>query len=277
MLYIGDNLLLSYFEANEKYKLDELVNAKLYKVADTPLTYRQTNTLDKDNLLPKDAQTGRGWRKYSLKELVYLSLVSELKQFGVQHVHLRQLWDSFFKEPEKVKNGRATTAPNKGIGNIAIGCVFGQVEILLVIDKNGDTTFYDPTHFLLFGVDKTSCLVVRVNDVVNKLLEQTGKKAFPIKWSLGSTFLGDISRQPANDKEKIVFELLRNNNYTTIRVKKTNGQIGIIYAGKNSSTSENITPEKLREIINSKDYQDINIVKRDGKIVNLTVEETIKP
>jgi len=29
--------------------------------------------------------------------------------------------------------------------------------------------------------------------------------------------------------------------------------------------------------VSEKDFQDINIIKRDGKIVNLTVEETIKP
>lgn len=277
MLYTGDNILISYMEAVEKYKLDRIINDRFYRVADTPLTYRQTNTLDRDNLLPKADRRGKGWRKYSLKEMVYLFLVSELKQYGVQHVHLRDLWDTFFKEPERNKKGFITGGMNKNYGDIAIGCVFGCIEMLLVIGKNGEANFYDPAHFLLFGDDKPSYLVINVNSVVNKVLEQTGKGTFPIKWSLQSAYIGDTSRQPVNDKEKVLLDTLRDKNYTTIKVKKTNGEIGVIYAGKYSATNENITLEELNKIVDSKDYQDINIIKRDGKIVNLTIEETIKP
>lgn len=46
MLLISDNLLIKYLKANDNLKLDEFINKKLFTVADTPLTYRQVNSLD---------------------------------------------------------------------------------------------------------------------------------------------------------------------------------------------------------------------------------------
>lgn len=273
MLFIGDNLFVKYLEADEKFKLREMVNKKRFTVSDTPLTYRQTNTLDKDKLLPRDPEREKGWRKYSFKELVYILLIYELKQYGLQHEQLRELWNCFFREPKKV-NG-LPVVPNKSVADTVIGCVFGQVEILLTIGKKGEIIFYDPLHFLFFRNNETA-LVVNVNDIVNKLLVKTGKEPFPVKWSVRSTYFdkGDVE---ITHKEQVLLNLLRNNDYSTIRVKKINGEISLIYAGKNPMKAGDITPNELKKIVSEKDYQDINIVKRDGKIVNLTIEETIKP
>lgn len=273
MLLITDNLLAKEFEAGEKYKIAEAINTKSFTVSDTPLTYRQTNTLDKDNLLPKSPNRKKGWRKFSFKELVYVLLVSELKQFGLQHEQLRYLWNCFFREPKKV-NGIPIT-PNKSIADTVIGCIFGKVEMLLAIDKDGLVRFYDPVHFILLR-QETSSLVVRVNDVVNKILKQGGKDTIPIKYSTQRAYL-DMVDTETTEKEQVLLNVLRNKDYSTIRVKKSNGQISVIYAGKNSVNAGDITPEELKKIVSEKDFQDINIIKRDGKIVNLTVEETIKP
>lgn len=263
MLYITDNFLLEHQKADKKFKLSEFVNTKRYTVSDTPLTYRQTRTLDQDNLLPKDPKRAKGWRKYSFKELVYILIVYELKQFGLQHEQLKGLWNSFF--------GRS----GKSVGDIVIGCVFGEVEILMAVDKDGKVSFYDPIHFILLRKEGSS-LVVRVNDLVNKLLKQIGKEAIPIKYSTQKAYL-DMVDTEATEKEKVLLDVLRNKDYSTIRVKKSNGQISVIYAGKNSVNAGDITPKELKSIVSEKDFQDINIIKRDGKIVNLTVEETIKP
>jgi hypothetical protein len=273
MLFITDNLLVKEFEVGEKYKVAETINTKNFTVSDTPLTYRQTSTLDKDNLLPKNPNRKKGWRKFSFKELVYVLLVAELKQFGMQHEQLRYLWNCFFREPKKI-NGKPVT-PNKSFADTVIGCIFGKVEMLMTVDKDGKVYFYDPIHFILLR-EEGSSLVVRVNDIVNKLLKQIGKDSIPIKYSTRSAYL-DMVDTETTKKEQVLLNVLRNKDYSTIRVKKSNGQISVIYAGKNSVNTGDITPEELKKIVSEKDFQDINIIKRDGKIVNLTVEETIKP
>ena len=276
MLLISDNLLIKYLEANEKLKLDEFINKKLFTVADTPLTYRQVNSLDADNLLSEERKNNQGWRKFSFTELIYVLIVNELKKFGLKHEQLKQLWEAFFKEPAKGEKGMVTQIEiNKGIGEIAVGCVFGQVEIILSIDKEGQIVFYDPTHYALFYENSKSQIQIRLNDFVNNLLVKSKKEPIPITWSARQAIL-DGYRFELTTKEEELLRIIRNTDYNAIRVKKSDGEITLVYAEKIRDGSNGTTTQDLIEMLNTKDFQDISIIKRDGKIVNYKIEETIK-
>lgn len=274
MLLISENLLIKYLLLNDELKLDEFINKKLFTVADTPLTYRQINSLDTDKLLTNDREEKQGWRKFSFKELVYVLIVYELKQFGLKHEQLKSLWECFFKEPTKSEKRKAAKIElNKGIGEIAIGCVFEQVEITLVLDSKGEVIFYDPIHYLLFS-GKPS-LQIKLNDIVNELLKKIGKEQIPINWSVQEEALYGKEHK-LTTKEEELLTIIRNRDYSSIRVKKKDGEIALVYAEKIRDGSNGTTTQDLIEMLNTKDFQDINIVKRDGKIVNYKVEETIK-
>lgn len=276
MLLISDNLLIKYLQANDKLKLDEFINKKLFTVADTPLTYRQVNSLDTDKLLTNDRKEKQGWRKFSFKELIYMLIVNELKKFGLKHEQLKQLWEVFFNEPTKSEERTvAKIELNKGIGEIAIGCVFGQVEIILSIDKEGQVVFYDPTHYALFYENSKSQIQIRLNDFVNGLLVKLKKEPIPVTWSTRQAIL-DGYRIELTTKEEELLRIIRNTDYNAIRVKKSDGEITLVYAEKIRDGSNGTTTQDLIEMLNTKDFQDISIIKRDGKIVNYKIEETIK-
>lgn len=276
MLLISDNLLIKYLHANDKLKLDEFINKKLFTVADTPLTYRQVNSLDTDKLLTNDREEKQGWRKFSFKELVYVLIVHELKKFGLKHEQLKQLWQAFFKEPAKgEKRQVAEIEINKSIGEIAIGCVFGQVEITLSIDNDGQIVFYDPDHYALFYENSKSQIQIRLNDFVNDLLVKTKKQPIPVIWSIRQAIL-DGYKFDLTTKEEELLKIIRNTDYSAIRIKKKDGEIALVYAEKIRDGSNGTTTKDLVEILNTKDFQDISIVKRNGKIVTYRVEETIK-
>ena len=89
--------------ADERGKFEEiriLINEKKYKVADTGLTYRQASYINK-NILEDDRENKQGWRKFSLKEVIYLSLVQELRLFGLNDNQLINLKKSFFSNKYK--------------------------------------------------------------------------------------------------------------------------------------------------------------------------------
>ncbi len=272
MLMISDGLLIKYLEANEKYKIQEFVNRKIFTVSDTPLTYRQINTLDADKLLSNDRQDKKTWRKFSYKELVYVLIVSELKNFGFKHEQLKQLWQSFFSEP---KANIGEIAINRSIGETAIGCVFGEVEIILCVDNEGRVVFYDPTLYSLFYQTSKPQIQIVLNNIVNNLNLKTGKKEIPVKWSLQEDVLRGM-KHDLSIKEEELLRIIRNVEYNAIKVKKKDGEISLVYAEKNRAEKNGTTTQDLIEMLNTKDFQDISIVKRDGKIVNYKVEETIK-
>lgn len=276
-LHIGEPLELRFLEADEKFKLREFFNKKAFRVSDTPLTYRQVNVLDNDSLLGEKRSDSRAWREFSPKEVVYLLIVSELKNFGFEHKKLRTLWEAFFKEPTLDKSKMAIPQLNKGVSEIAIGCVFGQVEITLVASSDGDIAFYDPANYAVH--DKhlmsipTTHIKLNLNHYVNEMLQMMKKKPFPIKWSISDEYIQSavLDMQP---KENKLIEIFRNSEYKTLRIKKKDGDTLVIHAER--SSGDKITEDDFAKLLKEKAYQTVTATNRDGKVVSLKVEETIK-
>ena len=272
MLLITDNILLEYLKASEKFRLDDFLNKKKFKVSDTPLTYRQVNSLDTDKLLATDRKIKQGWRKFSFKELIYILLVNELKKFGLKHEQLRHLWEAFFKEPVKKKVNKIRI--NKFIGECAIGCTFGQVEIKIAIDSEGGVIFYDPPHSILLDITSGSkpLIIIRLNDIVNELLKKMGKEPIPITQSLSRDILDNVK----NVKEEELLKIINNKTFGVIKIKKKNGDIDTVYAERINEPNAKITVQDLIKIINSKDFQTVTATKTNGIIVRYKTEETYK-
>lgn len=274
MLLITDNLLVKYLEVNDELKLGDFFNTKRFKISDTPLTYRQANALGEDKLLSTDRETKQSWRKFSFKELVYILIVNELKKFGLKHGQLKHLWEAFFKEPVKQKINKAEI--NKFIGECATGCTFAEVEIKMSINSYGNVIFYDSFHSVFLDNISGSkpTIIIRLNDIVNNLLKQMGKPSIPVTWTQSKLVFDNV--QDISLKEGEVLKIIRDKNYSVVRIKKKDGDIAVVYAQTDLDTSKGLKQPDLIKLINAKDYQDIRIIRRDGKIVNWKVEETIK-
>jgi len=80
---------------------------------------------------------------------------------------------------------------------------------------------------------------------------------------------------PNSIKAEELLKIIRDKKYNSIRIKKQDGEISVIYAEKQNSEGE-LKISELKKIIDAKNYQDIQLTKRDGKIVNYKIEETIK-
>lgn len=257
MLQISDSLILKYSEVKEISKLEEFINKKIYTKSDTPLTYRQINSLGTDRLLSEDRENEKGWRKFSFKELIYIQIVNELKKFGLKHEQLKELHKEF-----------------NTYGEVVIGVVFAQVEILITVNETGHVVFYDPANYALLLNPSKTHLQIQLNNFVNNLLVKLGKTPVRIKWSIKKDVL-DAYRVNLSSKEEELLKIVRDENYDMVRVKKKNGAVAIVYAEKNKDKNE-IKPRDLINILETKDFMDLTVVKRDGKIVDYNLTDTIK-
>lgn len=275
-MFILEGTTTKYLTSPEKGKVSEFINTKVFSVADTPLTYRQINLMDTDNLLSKDRDNDKGWRKFSLKELIYIYIVSELKKFGFKHEQLSQLWMAFFKEhiaSEDKKTGEIQI--NKGTGEMVLGCVFGGIEITLCVDSSGQIVFYDPFNYSILYQNSKSQIHINVNNITNSLLAKYGYTQIPINDSLQEAAF-NWNKVDMTHKEEKLLEVIRNKDYTTIEVKKKNGEVYLLHAGKVHDGENNVTMNDILKMVKEKDFQDISISKRNGKIANYKIEETIK-
>lgn len=271
-LNISDLLLEKFLIADSQVELSGYINKKRFRVADTPMSYRQVNELDKADLLDGQPHNS-GWREFSIKQIVYLQIVKELKGFGFPNRKLVRLWQIFFKEPERDSDW--TTPPyDKRMADVAIGCTYLKVEMSLLIDSEGGASFYDPGYFALkdeLFQQRSSYINIRLNDMVNRVLGMAGREHLAVSESLSNNVLNSTLSQ----QEAEVLRLIRNRDYGQIRIKKTNGELSVAYTEKITELSANDERSVIAAIANG-DYLDVSVVKRDGRVVSLKVEETHK-
>lgn len=260
MYWISEGREIKFLEAKEKINFDTIVNTQRFTVKDTPLSYRQINSLDQNSLINENRTNKKGWRKFNFKELAYILIVQDLRKYGFNNIQLKEL-SKYFLDPKL-----------NYLSDLIIGCVFAQIEITITIDSNGEVNVFDPGFYELIGADIPH-VRLRLNDYINKIARSINKPEFPIKYSIRNEALNTPT---LTTKEEELLKIIRNADYSSIRIRKNSGNDLLVHAEKKNLNRNGTKIEDMLKVINSKDYQDINIVKRDGKIVNFKVEETIK-
>ncbi len=257
-----------FWEADEKLGLIDFFEKQKFRAADTPLTYRQIHILDQSGLLSKNAQGKENtWRRFSFKEVVFLHLVTELKQFGLTNTQLTELYYAFFKDPKDKKRKW------RGYAVIPLGFVFGGVGVSILVRPDGDVTFCDNTHFplCLSTEGQLPSIVVNLNEIVQKVIKKLGGKTAPKYETLFSDFLSGTT---LDDKEKELIELVRMGDCNRIEVTMKDGQINVLR--KTQIRRNPFTPGDLAKMLEGKAYAKVTIQMEDGKTVVHEIEEKRK-
>lgn len=255
-----DNFYMLGAENIEAFQ--KMINAKKFRVADTTLSYRQVNHLDNTDVLKDTRKDKKHWRKFSLKELIFLSIVKELRKYGFKEEQLKPLQIAFFSKKNK----------NDMLSDFAIGIVFIKLQISLIIDNQNRAFFFDDIGMeLFFKKSYKSYLKINLNEIVNEIRAKIGKERIEYK-TYGDIIASVIDDFDLNKKELEIMKLIRNKNYKSISIRKNDKNEFIIKGEKTDKFSE----KDLLKIIEEKDFVDINLVKRDGKVVSIKVEDTYK-
>jgi len=241
--------------------LDEFrqyLNTHNFRVADSPLTYRQVNSLDSNGILNDNRQNKASWRKFSLKELIYLSVIKELRQYGLIDKQLIKLKEAFFSKDYELQS------------DIALIGVFIKAKVMLIINDENNLGFYTIGKLKLYESRSKSYVNINLNEVINGLFKVLGKETIEYRDELD--WMSDkISEFKPSDKEEEILKIIRNKDYKTITIKKNNK----VFVIKGEATNT-IGEEQLFDMIKNKDFADITILKRDGNFASIKVEDTFK-
>lgn len=221
-LYIDEKIKVKCNETNEKLKLTNFFNRKIFRVSDSSLTYRQLNNLEASGLFESSRKDKSGWRKMNFREIVYMLLVAELRKYGLKNNQLFGLKNFFLKKSQITDS-------------IFSGC-FAEIQMIFTIDFNGKCAVFDPYLFLMMQTEHNSLLVLTINDYFNKVMEKIGRKVIPIEYSLKNILL---VRNIGSDVE--------NNTNTEINnIPKLKRENSIVNNEK--ETVFELTPLKVRKI-----------------------------
>ncbi len=253
----ADKLLL--LEPEKLKMLIKLINNRVFKVSDTPLTYRQVNYLDSNDILLDTREDKNGWRRFSIKELVFLSVVRELREYGVKDALLKDVSKVFFSKE------------NVNLSDQAVLLPYTQTYIALII-KPDDIYFADIIGLNIHEEKTRNYIRININEMLMDIWEQIGKTRieYMTESKMWSEVIADLY---IGDKELEVINLIRNDDYKQITVRKK-GKDYIVSQEKDSEG--NITKKDLDKIIDEGEFTDISITKRDGNIVNVKKRNSFK-
>lgn len=274
--FFSESNQIRFTDLDEKYGISEVLNMKRFRVADTEISYRLINYLDQDGLLG-DSREGKGWRSFSLKEIVYLYLILELKGYGFAQTSLQEVCTACLIN-------QVSKMPGKTFLDMAIGLCFAQTEVSIIARREGEIAFFDPAYYALFQTgtlfkpeETTSHVYIRLNDLVSKALSLASEKLLGIKDSAAEQYFAHLIKPEESEshkKEQKVLEALRNKDYVSIEIRKKDGELHTMKVEKLEEYLSN--QEDITNLIKQKDYADIRLVKRDGKVVHLESKDTIK-
>lgn len=267
MMLISESLLLDFYlkQNEETNNFKEFVNKKQFTVKNTSLSHRQVNSLDSDGMLNTNRDDESKWRKFSFKDIVYLLTIKECRKYGLKNSQIKELRKDFYK----TKGTREYSAVDQ-----LLIMVLGKIKISICILSNGEINFVDNNNVGFLDRYNKSYLYINFNEIVRQVWNSTfpnKKDNFPKYISISDIIDEDLLRIAKNENK--ILGLLRNEDYTKIIIRK--GKKEYIVSAE-SENKDKITEEELLKRFKSKDFSDIEVKRRDGKVVSFKQEEIFK-
>jgi hypothetical protein len=251
-IYVDDAFLIAlggYLQDKDKcVGYANVLTEKKFTIKDSDSTYRVINHWSNLGLFDDDRPVEKkGWRKFSIVDLTWLQILTELRSFGlsldkikVGYTKIKETWDI-------LECGISLCFLKKGIAVIVFSD--GHIEVV----PREAVTKSESIGYL----KESSYLVISLNNCLNKL--------FPSK-----NFTPTFRTFELSEKEISLLTELRSGGCDEISVRMRDGVIYRIDA-KSKDVGE---IGKLSDIFNAIKDGDFTVKKQDGKIVY--VEKTKK-
>lgn len=228
-----------------------------FTAKDTDIPYRQINYLDERNLLAGERSDNAQWRRFSLKDLVYLKIVREIRQYGTSDEILSELHDAFYDK----KSARMC--------DIAIFAAMSTDKIIITITSDGSVGFYDLTMKHLYQGGLRSRLEINLNQIVSDLWEKFENER--LYYIDDAAYIAEVTKRLDITKDEAkLLNLIRRTEYRTLElVREDDGRIGTV-------RSEHVVKMSDRDLLKNLPFGEIVHVRNDGKTVLTLVRRTHK-
>lgn len=248
-----DLFIASYLIGEGLAPTREFMRAKTLTVNSEELSYRIINHWHNEGIVSDLRPSGKGWRKYSLIDRLWVEVIIELRKFGYPLERIRRAKEIF----EYVDEDGSYSMP--------------YLEAYFVI-----AFFFKEPCYILFYPDGKVALATfdeynlsdglsEVDSFISVNLNRLIQRIYPNK-DLAAKFKHKLDLSP---EEMQLLLFVRTGNFDTITVKRKDGKIDLIEATETLSADVRLT-----EIIKEQDYQNIEIKTSEGKTV--CIKRTIK-
>ncbi|MCZ6594730.1 MAG: MerR family transcriptional regulator [Bacteroidetes bacterium] len=249
-IHRGDNfhiVFAEYYYSDSGKKISDWLNDKRHRQKADNLSYRVINHWENMGLLSSDRPSGKGWRKYSIMDRVYIEVVIALRTLGFPLEKIRTLKETLEWPRNEKKPGAFPVLEMM----VAHGLVYKYpAHVLVMLDGKGEVVSYDEYTFAIESCALDDHITISLLPILQKL--------FPDK---------DLSPEvkhsyTLSDAEFELLWMIRMENCDSITIKAKDGTVTRLDASKPLDVNKRIV-----DILRGQDYQNIEIKQRQGKVV----------
>lgn len=245
----------------EMVQISDFLNDKRFTVKDSGATYRLINHWTEVGLIEdKRRDSDEGWRRMSFLDLVWISALVEMRQYGLPLDRLEIARRAIFDLPDRPDTKRVE------FEYAVAHCVFlKRYRFLILVFGDGHAEVLSEDQFDLNRnrsaglLDYESFLTINLNRLC--------KKHLPSIEIPPSGFKVDLS-----DKELSVIESLRAGKFDVVEVHRRDGEIDLI----RRRSKKQAAAKKLDELARKIEFGEFTVKVQKGKAVVTQVSETKK-
>lgn len=236
----------------------------------TGLSYRQINDWDSRGLLPPNAtQRDSAWRRFTPRDIFVLLVLAELRrEFNASSERLKFVRDFMTQDGANHLQAAADLMAMLGIE------VWLMTDFEKTFVMDSELEFADMWAHGYFGGPKNSFAFVKVSPLVNKVLATLKEPAHLPSHGLARKLMADLHRNTTvqSQVELDVLQHLRDKQIAKLEVEMNDGSIRRI-----NRLTHHDPAKSLEELLREADYQTVTVHMKDGRVVSVQQQESIKP
>ena len=262
--------LLQILETDEGYRqlvsdesfqrLSELYNQENYSLKNIDQDYKVINDWTRLEVIEDRREKSGQWRKFSLVDLVWLSIVSDLRYFNFPLEKIKNLKKYLFQTDEGIKTCKYPLFEFYLFISIVKFDVNTVIPIFLSIDWEGGAEFLtiDGLNESILSFGGTS-LVVNFSDITERVYT--------------NNFYNLIDENKSNIITNTISEVLKldSKNLDQVNFRFKEGLV------KMAEVTESLNIQsKLNETLKTADFQDLEVKTQNGKVNSIKLTKKIK-
>ena len=252
-----DIYFVTYF-SDENKRNSDWFNDKIRRVKDDKLSYRLINHWSNFGLIDENRPKGKGWRRFSIIEMIWINIIYELRKFGFPLEKILLVKKSLMQLNDKIP-----VSPFPYLEVYVHLALRKKMEIFLLVFNNGEAEPINSDEYN-FGVDFNffnNHLKISLTQILQKLFKNadlTPEKKSTVKLS---------------DVELDLLFMVRTEQFETLTIVKRNGKIDRI-----DKTEYLEVDRKLSSILCEGDYQRIELIQSGGEVtaIRRTLQKKVK-
>ena len=276
--FFGMSSLLRYSlrttDSDVKQRINKLLNEPLFTLSDLDKKYRAINYLEKTGLIDDTrGQKGRGWRKLGLSEYIYITVLLELRKYGLKSDHLKHfkaLYDEHF--------------------TFALLAVLAGHEVTMIFKSDGFCALLDPTFLSIYEEEDEPFvgttpqrtageIQLKLSYFTSNALTLINKPTPDIQYSYAKSKSAPIIQviKALKEHEKQLLEYVEElgcSNDEHLLIKRQSDNTLILKRGQRLPTNSELASQ-LNSLVDE-GFCDLKIAKRNGKVADLVQRTTVK-